>query len=79
MVPPSRNNVRDIFVECRQVNAILDQAEVTVLDADDLDAGVQGILGDGANDGVEPRAVAAAGEQADALEHVRLSSFPGSA
>ena len=45
----------------------LDQAVEAVLEADALDAGVAGGLDDGADDGVQARSIAAAGEDADSV------------
>ena len=45
-----------------------EQAVEAVLEADALDAGVAGGLDDGADDGVQTGSVAAAGEDADALD-----------
>ena len=48
------------------------QAVEAVLEADALDAAVAGGLDDGADDGVEAGGVAAAGEDADALDAMTL-------
>ena len=46
----------------------VEQAVEAVFEADDLDAGVEGRLDDGADDGVEARCIAAAGEHANAVD-----------
>lgn len=49
-------------------DAVFDEAEESVFDAEDFDAVVDGVFGDGSDDGVEPRAVASSGEDADSFE-----------
>src|SRR5262249_24507269 len=51
----------------QDARVVLDEAAKALLDADDLDVKVaQGRLGHAADGGVQPRAIAAAGEDADA-------------
>src|SRR5690606_12848099 len=61
-------NAADI-IEAQRPDAVLDEPEEPVLDAEDLGAGVDGILGGGPDHGVEPGTVAAAGEESDSWWH----------
>ena len=66
MVPPSGQDAGHVL-QVQHARMILDQAAKALLDADDLDVKIaHGRLGDAANGRVEPRTIAAAGQDADA-------------
>lgn len=55
------------LIEVEAFDSVLDEAEESVFDTEDLDPVVDGVFDDRADDGVEPRAVAAAGEDGDSF------------
>ena len=66
-----RQDAGDI-VQVQHARMVFDQAAKALLDADDLDVEIaHGRLGDAANGRVEPGTIAAAGQDADALDHHR--------
>ena len=72
MIVPPRGRSPQISRDVSAVSVVLDEPAPAVVDADDLVAAAERPPRDRADDRVQPGAVAAAGEDADALHH-RLS------
>ena len=69
MIVPPRGRIPDTCCGAEVLEDRLDETAPALADGDDVPAGRVRPADDGANDRVQPGAVAAAGEDADALRH----------